>query len=649
MFRLLQEGGGYPVQAKYLPLLKLLFEKNSWITASAIADNLDISVRTVKTYISELNGSYPDIIRSSSHGYHINSEIGAKALKETKSSIPQTARERASYIINKVIKSQMPVSVYDLCEELFISTSTLRAVLPRIKKKLEPFDLTLLVSSDELSIEGLEKNKRKLLSSLLYHESNENFVNLETIQNAFLDIDIHYIRNVVLEVLNEYRYFINDYSLINLVLHIAIAIDRIQNHYIENNNGSTAPQPKLNSHEYELSRKVIKKLEGYFHIVFSEDEISEMTLLLISRATSLNYQTLTVNNLDKYIGKDCLDLVHKLVNDISSYYYINLYEPEFFIRFALHIKNLLIRAQTEHFSKNPLTDHIKVSCPLIYDNAVWISSIIKEHTGIFINDDEIAYIALHLGSALEAQKELASKLSVVVYCPTYYNMNERIYDTLANRFSSELMIANVVTEETYLNNIGNSDLVISTVPINMMSSIPRIQVQPFLSEADITSIHQKIVEIKADKKRKTFITYLKQIFPSRLFECGHHSGSREELIHYLCQKLLKYGYTEEHFEQEVLAREEMSSTGFQNFAIPHALKMNAKKTGMFIYLSEIPVDWNGTPVFLVILLCFNKEDRYIFNEIFEPLTMILTDNSNMKKALTITDHETFIQFLSNCL
>lgn len=635
--------------AKHLSLLKYLLEKRSWVTASSLSDHLDISVRTVKTYIRELNEGCPGIIESSARGYLINSELATKALQESKSGIPQTARERAAYIINRVVKNQEPVSIYDLCDELFVSTTTLRSVLPRIRKKLEAFQLTLDVSSDMLSIQGLEKNKRKLLSSLLYNESNENFVNLETIQRAFLNIDITFIRNSVLDILNEYQYFINDYSLINLVLHVAIAVERIQNHYMENEIVPSETHPRLLFHEYELSGKVIQRLEEHFHVTFSENEISEMALLLISRATSLDYHSITAENLEEFIGKSCMELVRELINAISAYYYINLNEPEFLVRFALHIKNLLVRAETEHFSKNPLADNIKVSCPLIYDNAVWISSIIKERTGLVINDDEIAYIAFHLGSALEAQKELANKLSVVIYCPTYYNMNNRIYDILNQRFSSDLMIANVITDEADLKKIAAPDLIIATVPMNTLTSIPKIQVQPFLSETDINGIYQKVAEIRADKKRETFTTYLKQLILPEIFERAKAPKDWREIIHHLCERLLTLGYVNEHFESEVLEREEMSSTGFQNFAIPHALKMNANKTGMFIYLCNAPIDWHGTPVSLVILLCFNREERYIFNEIFEPLTMILTDSSNLKKALTMPDYESFIRFLSECL
>lgn len=632
------------MQTKYLPLIKYLFEADAWVTASTLSDALDISKRTVKNYVSELNSSYDGMIQSSSKGYHINAQIASKALQEAKSSIPQTMRERASYIMKQL--SKQPTSFYDLCEELFISSSTLRSVLPRIRKELENFGLELCTSGDLLWIEGLEKNKRKLLSQLLYRESNENFVNLETIQKAFPDIDVILIKNIVLEILGEYQYFINDYSLSNLVLHIAIAADRIRNNIGQSDYDTSVQPPVLQPHEYEMSQKMLERLEAHFQLKFSENEAMEMTLLLLSRATSLNYNSITTDNLVSIIGKDCMELVHELINAVASFHYINLNESEFLIRFALHIKNLLLRAQNEHFCKNPMRDTIKASCPLIYDNAVACSGIIKEMTGIAINDDEIGYLAFHLGSTLEAQKELASKLAVVIYCPTYYNMDNRLYSILNDRFHTEFMIANVVTEEADLFRLHKCDLIISTVPVSMTLSRPVLQVQPFLSEADVNAIRRKIEEIKSAKKKETFTSYLKQIILPELFEHGKgFVEGKEEAIHTLCQKLQHLGYVDEYFENEVLEREEMSSTGFQNFAIPHAMKMVAQKTGMYVYLSEEPTPWDDSAVSLIILLCFRRDDRYIFNEVFEPLTMILTEPANVKKLLNVRTYDEFITFL----
>ena len=65
---------------------------------------------------------------------------------------------------------------------------------------------------------------------------------------------------------------------------------------------------------------------------------------------------------------------------------------------------------------------LKPPALLIYDISVSLAATIKEKTGISINDDEIAYIAFHLGSALEAQKSLTEKITVALYCPSYYDM-----------------------------------------------------------------------------------------------------------------------------------------------------------------------------------------------------------------------------------
>ena len=179
------------------------------------------------------------------------------------------------------------------------------------------------------------------------------------------------------------------------------------------------------------------------------------------------------------------------------------------------------------FARTQWGDTLKATCPLIYDDAVCCSSIIKEWTGITINDDEISYIAFHLGSTLETQKALASKLSAVIYCPTYYIMSNRLLQTISGRLDTELLIANVITEEADLDKITMPDLIISTVPINRALVTPFVQVQPFLMESDVTAIRQKIDEIRTSKKREKFTTYLRQIILPDFFERGEGFESRE--------------------------------------------------------------------------------------------------------------------------
>lgn len=632
------------MKPKLIKLIRILSDYTDFVTASGLANAMDVSSRSIKSYIQEINSSYPDAIESSREGYRIRKHIAQKILKETGTHIPQSSQERIVYIINRLIKDGTPVNAYDLCDEMFISYSTIKNELKSVKRKLARFDLQLNNNSDNWSVAGLEKNKRRLLSSILYDESNVNFVNLETIQMIFPEIDIELIKNGLLEVFDQFHYFVNDYSLINLVLHITIAIDRIKNQNISTED--IGGMPALSAHEYELAGSIVKNIEEDFQITYNQSEVYELALLLISRATAIDYKSITTSNLQDFIGKDCFDLVNELILAVGSYYYIDLAEPEFLIRFALHIRNLLQRSKNNYFSRNPLTEEIKTACPLIYDVSVYLSSIIKDRTGVSINDDEIAYIAFHLGSTLEAQKNLSEKVTAVLYFPSYYNTNVKLTDTINRHFSSELLITNILTAERDLENVAKNDFVLSTMPLNSVIELPLLQISPFFTEKDIDKVRKLLTEIKAEKRRKQFREYLEYLIIPNFFEKRNDLAHSCDVIHYMAENMIRLGYVDEDFEDEIYDREQLSSTAFQDFAIPHAMKMHAHKTGLSVLISDSPIEWDTKQVHIVMMLCFNREERFIFNEVFEPLTMVLSRRENIRKLTQAETYQEFIELLT---
>ena len=70
--------------------------------------------------------------------------------------------------------------------------------------------------------------------------------------------------------------------------------------------------------------------------------------------------------------------------------------------------------------------------------------------------------------------------------------------------------------------------------------------------------------------------------------------------------------------------------------------MHAHKDGINIIASDEEINWNGKAVHLVLMMCFNINERYIFNEIFDPITMILSENENVKKIIACSTYEEFI-------
>ena len=628
-----------------LQIIRILSESDCPLTSSSLANRLDVSPRSIKSYVLEINDACPDAIVSSHKGYTIDKDKAQKLLEESRSLIPQTADERVSYIINRVIKAGL-VNAYDLCDEMFISYNTLKSDLAKVRKELSQADLELVNQNDVLVVNGLEKNKRRLLSSLMYSESRNNFVNYEKMSSSFDGIDVEFIKNTILNKFEEYHYFINDYSLENLILHSAITIDRIRNGYSATEVGNIAPL--LKSHEHEIARAIISEFEKKFDISFNDIEVAEFTMLILSRASNIDYETITMDNVRQYVGENIYQLADDIIKDFSSYFFIDLSQPEFFVRFTLHIKNLLIRADSGYFSKNPLTDSIKQNCPLIYDAAVNAARLVREKTNINLNDDEIAYIAFHIGGALELQSSLNNKITAVIYCPGYYNLNTRLSDSITERFKDEIVIGTIITQEEDLAKV-NADLIISTLKTDLKVSTPVLIVSPIINKQDLDNIRNRINEIRSNKKKKEFHDRLSYLIHDELFEVSDKKISKDECIHQMAEKFFKLGFVSDQFESEILERDQISSTSFDNFAIPHAMKMHEKKTGINIRINKEPIDWNGNNVELVMMLCFNRNDRYLFNELFEPISMILVDPDNMSKVLKATSAQEFIEILSDLL
>ncbi|MFV0381649.1 MAG: BglG family transcription antiterminator [Breznakia sp.] len=627
---------------KQIVLIKTLMNKSNWITANNLSVILNVSSRSIKNYIVDINQQFENTIVASRKGYRIDREKAKMILNSDNYTLPQTSHERVNFMINILVKQNTALNTYDICDELYISLSTLKNELKKIKKKVSQFDLQLENSNNYFSLVGTEKNKRRLMSSILYDESSVNFVNLKTLQHAFIEIDIEFIKNVVIKTFEEFHYFVNDYSLTNLVLHITIAIDRIKHNYTSFTDEKE--RPRIKHHELEIAKKVAVQLEKKFHLIYHDGELYELALLLISHANTSDYNV-NSSNLENIVGVECMNLVNDLVNEVNAFYYINLSEPEFLTRFALHIRNLLVRSRYNYSSKNPLSDGIQQSCPLIYDAALNLVNSIEIRTNLHINNDEIAYIAFHIGSALETQKTLNSKINVVLYCPNYYDMNKKLLHAINTNFSTSILIKNVFTSETEFDNLIKYDLIISTIPISIILSIPTIVVSFLLNEKDIYTIRNKIDEIKIKKKKQILKNHLHLLITSKLFEKNNLLKNENETISYMCKKLIDTNCVDHTFEQEIRDRENIASTAFNSFAVPHALKMNAHKTRMNIILSEKGVDWHGRNVNLIIMLSFNKNERYIFNEIFDTITMILTDNNNIKRLLSVDNDQKFIDLL----
>jgi lichenan operon transcriptional antiterminator len=426
-----------------------------------------------------------------------------------------------------------------------------------------------------------------------------------------------------------------------LLLDIIIGIDRIKNNY---NLAHKSFDHDVAAPEYILARDIASRLEEYFHITCNEIELNEIMTIIVSDLVKTDFAKITMRNIDEYVHADCYALIPPLKTQMASFDFIDVHNDTFMTRFILHINNLLLRLKNNYERKNPLTRHIKHSCPMIFECAVTLSDIINKKTGCRVGEHETAYIALHIGSLLSTHLAARNKISCVVLLPHYYDYGERLISQLAGAFDSVIAIQGVITCLEELPPIAaHIDLVISVVHIPDVYDVEFIRINPFLTECDFDAVRSRIEKMRLHKKKQRLYEHIKQMTGPAIFRRNIAFRNEGEAIRYMADLMIQNGYAGEAFAEEVLAREHRYSTAYQNIAIPHSMQMAAKKTGMAVLINEKPIPWGQNMVNIVLLFTIEKETRNLFYDIFNNLIMLLLEAPNAAKIIDCKTYDEFIE------
>ena len=97
---------------------------------------------------------------------------------------------------------------------------------------------------------------------------------------------------------------------------------------------------------------------------------------------------------------------------------------------ADHISFAIERAKNDLSIQNPFTSDIKALFLEEYEVALTARAIIREYTGITINDDEVGYITLHIHSALTSE-HVSRTMSVTV-------LVSDMIDEIENKFNMKI-------------------------------------------------------------------------------------------------------------------------------------------------------------------------------------------------------------------
>ncbi|GEO58354.1 BglG family transcription antiterminator [Companilactobacillus bobalius] len=618
-----------------------------WHTSSELAVVIGVSQRSIKRYAKDLIDTAAIFV--SSEGYKANQK---KVNSTTKRNSDYESIKRV--LINEFTQ-QENLNLYDLADQFYLSESTILKLLREIQLYVKPFDLELRQNGDNWSLLGSEMDKRKLISDILYRESKQTFIGNDTIQDSFPDINVIQISEAIKKLTMIENIYLNTFDFNNILLHIAIATHRIKNGYQSQNSEKDNDEKTViqndnreNNQEQSFGNKLIDFVENAEHIHFSESERQSLILIIQFSITRKH------RDLEDNVKHSTIVLVDNLIKYVNSMLNIDLRVLNFREQFAIHIQRLLERSSHGYVERNPMTAKIRKSSPIIYECAVLISNRMEEIEDITLEDDEIAYIAMHIGNAVSEYINDLHKLYVVVLMPDYQSDNDEFMSRLERLFSQDIVIGRVIHNPDMIDEVDyprKIDFVIQVNSEYSLSGIRHANISQFLTQIDYKEVNQLITGLKHKQEKINFTNNLEKFFPKENFKIINSETNRDALFKMVCDELEQKSVVTTDFRNRLEAREKMSSTAFGRVAIPHSLQMVALKTQGYVVIDPKGINWDkdNNHVNLMFLLAINESNKQAYRNIFDDLSQIAVDPKNIALLVKSKTYDEFIKQLTALL
>lgn len=634
-------------------LLSLLKDEPAWQKSTVLAAKLNVTTRTVRNDVNVVNYEHEGLIESSSLGYRISpsAELPDSFYNSSRYSGPE---ERITYLLSSLLTAEGEVDLYDLADDLYVSYQTIDKDAKQLEKELDKYGLTLQKKASIASVAGSESNRRRMLSRLVYSELNENLHEMTTYRGYLEDAELYTIKKLLMEVFTENGISTNEYTLNSLMLHIAIAINRIRTGSIINDEEYS--RTSIDGYEeYLLAKKIAARVEQQFGVDIPLEEVCSIAYHLLGK-TKADYSGFSIDTIHQVMDESFISLAKELLADVKEAYDIDIYSDSTFIRYLVHIRDLVIRARNGQSIQNPMKERFKNAYPMIYDIAVFVAQRIREKLGYQIGEDEIAYLAIHIGAGLEhnrIKEGYEGRAKTLIVCPQYPASREFIEAALAKRVGDSVYVMG--TNNTLLPDyaVTGADMILTTIELPPSSKAPNqevVLINPFPKGEDFVRIEAALENLRRRKMRTEFAQNALNWFDEKLYFTNQNCENEWDVIEYIGARLRQQGYVDDEFIAHVRKREQLSSTTYGGgFAIPHSVEMDAGKTCIAVMQCPKPIRWGEFTVSIVFLFAINKNNRKGFIDFYETLATLFLKPENLEQLHNAEDFKGFIQRLGDLL
>lgn len=619
-------------------IMKKIRDNITPVSAELLCNSLDISQRTLRYEVSILNGAAKEqFILSGSQGYYISSEIDLTDL------FGEIEIEDFEHGVNWMcikILDKGDLSVSDLEERFLKSTSAVRNALKKIEEEMSRFDLHLEKKGNNLRVLGKESDQRRMIMHAFFFDNKTEGRVDENTERYFHAIVPDITQELIEETMAEQQLEIGDIYLRNIVLLIAVSVERIrQGHEMED---IETEADCLTEIERSFIDSVAEKIQKFANIAISMPERNFLAQSVLGLLCAEN-ATEKAEYIAGYNQSTFRKILTEALQSTFSHYHITCDYSKIMDSFALHVFYLLARVQTNSFFKNDITGALQHTHPVVYEASIYLASKLENNFQIKIPKEEIGLLALYVGPLMEREWD-ERRIHVILVCPQYNGIREMLCRKLKLFFEAQLIIKKTVSSYEQIELDEEYDFIISV--IERQKSLKNIvYVTPLMGANEFEKIEKKMAKILKKKGmeelERCFRSYLKKqhFFYNEPYRTG------TEVLSFLAKKLTEEDAVPEGYLEDVIKREKLASTAFFNqVAVPHALEMKAKETNLLYYYSKEPIEWFGNSVHLVLLLASKGYDQE-FSKLYGILFDVILEEEMCLKIQKCQTYEELMKFI----
>ena len=682
------------VKKRYFEIINLVINSNDEITVKDISNLYNITERSIRYDIDELNVFFQeknnkDIIEINNNRLKIlysENEIEdiVENIKEKEYFLSEN--ERVNILSYEIFLSKNEFILQYFTEKYNLSKTTVRYSLKELNKIISEYGLVIDMNNNRgYKIIGSEINIRKYIINILREyikNTKEKKIEYDPlkkiIQKFYKKSRIEESKNTINKILDYTGKTISDEAFETLQLFLFISVIRNKNsHEIEEDVENEIFLSK--TMEFSKIREILEKIEN----IKEKDIHYFVDFFLGSYSYNLEYSYF----LNWILIESLIDQFIKLLSDKLK---VNLTEDKILRKELLnHIKPAIYRMKNKFKLTESILSEVKKQYMELFIKTKSSLKIISDFIDLSFDEDEAAFITVMIQRAIMRNNPstlLKKDPNILIVCGLGYSSSRFLYENINNRFQVNIIDIIPFNQLENYNYLKKADIIISTLDFKL-DGMDVITVNAVMNEKDILKLkNYGLPEKKSKIKMSELLSIIKKVpdetelkkqlmrnFGENIYDdMGEKSETGKSFVELLSEKSIKLNVAANNLDEVIeITGQTMIDSGLvkeeytdelknqiiqygkyilvgDKTILPHGqLLKNVRETGFSLITLKKGIDFFGSEIKIVICLASRNKDehlrailelnRYLKNPDFE------TELLNKENSEELTDYLKFLE------